>query len=215
MVVYDVGEVICRHTVRLYQYHIVKLGTIHAYVAVYGVVKAGLALLRHVLAYNIRFARGKPPVDLLLGKVQAVLVILKGFSPVGCGLPAAVQLLIGAEAVICLTHFNKPLGVRKIHILPFTLNIRPVFAAYVRTLVPIHAYAFERPVYHLGSALNIAVLVGILYAQYKPAAMMPCVEPCIKRAPEVAYMHIARGRRGKSGPDCFKRIRHLCILSEL
>ena len=209
MVVYNVCKVIGGHAVRLNEYHVVKLRAIHLYVAVYGVVKACLAVLGHVLADNIRLSRGKASLNLRLIHMQAMLVVLKRFAPFGGGGAARVQLFVGAEAIISLAHFNKPLCVGQIHILPFALHIRAEFAAHVRAFVPVHAYAFKRAVNNLRRAFNIAIAVGILNAQYEFAAMVARIQPSVKRAPEVAYVHIPRRGRGKS---CSDHISHLCLL---
>ena len=44
------------------------------------------------------------------------------------------------------------------------------------------------------------------------AAMVARIQPSVKRAPEVAYVHIPRRGRGKS---CSDHISHLCVSYEI
>ena len=201
VVVDHVGKVIRRHAVRLDEHHVVEFRAVHADVAIEHVVKRGLARERHVLANHVGFACGDALLHLFGGKMEAMFVIFPNFALRGGFFAARVQLLIRAEAIVRLAGFDELLGIRQIHALTRTLDIRAVVAADIRAFVPLHADIAERVVDHVYRALDIAALVGVLNAENERAVVLFCIEIGIQRAAQIAQMHITRRRRGKSGSN--------------
>ena len=57
----------------------------------------------------------------------------------------------------------------------------------------------KRLVYYIDSTFNEPSLIGVLNPEDKGAACMPGYQVCIKSGAKIANMHVACGRRGKSG----------------
>ena len=171
MVVDDVCEVVGRHAVRLDQDHVVEIGAVDRNVSVEHVVKRRFTVLRHVLADDVRLARGNATLHFLRGKVQAVLVVLEGLAALCSFLAARGKLLLGAEAVVRLARFHELLGVGQVHVLALALHVGTVIATHVGTFVPLHADAFQRAVDDVHRAGHVAALIGILDAQDELSAV--------------------------------------------
>ncbi|MPM33684.1 hypothetical protein SDC9_80262 [bioreactor metagenome] len=201
VVVDHICKVIRRHAVRLDEHHVVELRAVHADMPVEYVVKRGLARERHVLANHVGLACGDAFLHFVRRKMKAMLVIFPDFALRGSRLPARVQLFIRAEAIVRLAGLDQQLGIRQIHALAFALNIRAVVAADIRAFVPLHADVAERVVDDIYRAFNIAALVGVLDAENERAVVFFCIQIGIQRAAQIAQMHIARRRRGKSGSN--------------
>ena len=84
------------------------------------------------------------------------------------------------------------LSVRKVHGFPLRLHIGSVFSSDVRSFIPVDSHIPERPVNHIHRSVHVAFQVRILNPEQKPAACMAGVKKRIKRASEVADMHISR-----------------------
>ena len=193
VVVDDVGEVIGGHAVGLDEDVVVQLGAVHGDVAVEHVVKGGLARLGHVLPDDVGDARVELGLDLLGGKVQAVLVVLPGLA-LGLGRGAALgQLLLGAEAVVGLALCDQLLGVGQVHVLALGLDVRAVVAADVRSLVPEEAAVAQRVVDDLRCAGHEPLLVRVLDAQDELAVVLLGEEIGIERRAQAAQVQIPGG----------------------
>ncbi len=163
VIINNVCEVICRHTVGLDKDLVIKLGAVNLYVTVELIVEGYLAV-GDSLSYDIGLTLSEIFVYLLLREVTAVPVIHRSF---------ALSLLLGsdliesfliAEAIIGLALFHELLSVLLEHTHSFGLNIGTYGTAYIGALIPVEAYIPEGIIYHINSTLYIAFLIGILYS---------------------------------------------------
>ena len=88
MIVHHIGEIVGWEAVGFNQNHVVQLRVVHADVSVNLVVERGRSLCRIVLADNERLSCRQVRLYLLLGQVQAVLVIGHNLLAVYCLLQA-------------------------------------------------------------------------------------------------------------------------------
>ena len=102
------------------------------------------------------------------------------------------------EAVICMTHVYKLLGVFEIYWFSFALYVGAVFSTNVGTFIVMKTGDVESGFNDVGSALNKALAVSILYPKYKLSVLVLGYKIGIKSCAEVSYMHITRGTRCKS-----------------
>ena len=201
VVVHDVRKVVGRHTVGLDQNLVVQLPDIDLDMTVDNIVKARHAALGDLLADDIGLARGQLGGNFLGGQVAAVAVVVGHFARSALGLVHFVQALLGAEAVVGLARLDKLLGVLLEHTHALALHVGADGTAHVGALVPGQAGSLERAVDDVGSALDQATLVGILNAQDEGAAVMAGLQIGVQCGAQVADVHIARGRRRKTGAD--------------
>ena len=173
------------------------------------IVERRFAVLRHILPDDVRFACGDAALYVLGGKVQTVFVVFEGFAALCRFLAALGELLLGAEAIVCLARLHKLFGIGQVHILALALHIGTEITAHVGTFVPLHADALQRAVDHVDRAGNVAALIGVLNAQNELSAVCLGVQVRIERASEVSEVHISRRRRGKSGTNF-----HCILLTE-
>ena len=201
VVVHDVRKVVGRHTVGLDQNLVVQLLDIDLDMTVDNIVKARHAALGDLLADDIRLARGQLGGNFLGGQVAAVAVVVGHFARSALGLVHFVQALLGAEAVVGLARLDKLLGVLLEHTHALALHVGADGTAHVGALVPGQAGSLERAVDDVGSALDQAALVGVLNAQDEGTAVMAGLQIGVQCGAQVADVHIARGRRRKTGAD--------------
>ena len=201
VVVHDVRKVVGRHTVGLDQNLVVQFPDIDLDMAVDNIVKARHAALGDLLADDIGLARGQLGGNFLGGQVAAVAVVVGHFARSALGLVHFVQALLGAETVVGLARLDKLLGVLLEHAHALALHVGADGTAHVGALVPGQAGSLERAVDDVGSALDQAALVGVLNAQDEGTAVMAGLQIGVQCGAQVADVHIARGRRRKTGAD--------------
>ncbi len=201
VVVHDVCKVICGHPVGLYQYLVVDLAVVHLDVAVDHVVKGRNALAGHLLADNIRLARGKPPLYLLCGQVAAAAVVVAHLALGALLGMQSLQPLGRAEAVVGAAVRHQLLGILAEHPHALALHIWADRAADVRPLVPDKAGLPAGVIYHVHRAINVTLLVGVLNAQDEGALVVLCRQVGVEGGAQVAHMHIPCGRGCKTGAD--------------
>ena len=110
-----------------------------------------------------------------------------------------VQALLGAEARICCAQLDQLPGVLAVYVAALGLYIRAVIAADVGTLVVVEAHFAQRLVDQFDSAGHLALLVGVLYAQYEAAVGLRLGQQVGKqRRAQVAHVHIAGGTGRKT-----------------
>ncbi len=210
VVVDHVGEVVGGQAVRLDQHVVVQRVAVHLHVAVDHVVEARLALGGDVLADDPGLARVQLRLDLLPGQVQAVLVVLEGLALLLGRLAAGVQALLGAEAVIGVAGFHQLFGEGHVGVLALGLHIGAAGAAHVRTLVVAQPGGGHGFVDDLHRAGDLALLVGVLDAQYELAPGAAGIQIGVQRGAQVAQVHVARGAGGESGANVHRRHSLLC-----
>ena len=201
VVVHDVRKVVGRHTVGLDQNLVVQFPDIDLDMTVDNIVKARHAALGDLLADDIGLARGQLGGNFLGGQVAAMAVVVGHFTRSALGLVHFVQALLGAEAVVGLARLDKLLGVLLEHAHALALHVGADGTAHVGALVPGQAGSLERAVDDVGSALDQAALVGVLNAQDEGTAVMAGLQIGVQCGAQVADVHIARGRRRKTGAD--------------
>ena len=199
VIVNNVCKVICRHSVCLYKYLIVKSSAVNCDIAVKLIMESNLALQRDLLSDNVRYACIKLCLYLLSRKITAVSVIHR--SDTACLLNSfqLFKSFLVAEAVVSLALFNKLLSIFLEHTHSFRLDIRTDRTAYIRTFVPVESALFKSFVNYLSSALYITSLIRILYSEDKISAVLLCDKVCEQRCSEVSDMHIACRAWRKSG----------------
>ena len=198
VVVHHVCEVIGGHAVCLYEYVVIKVGVVYRDGAEHHVGKAGGAFCGHVLADDVGNPRVQLGLYLLLGKVQAVLVVLEGLAPLGSRSAPLLQLFFSAEAAVGVAALYELLRKGQIHAFSFALYIGAIFAANVGAFVPVHAHVPEGAVDKVGCALYKSFLIRILYAEQELAVVVAGKEISVKAAAKISYVHIPRRRWGKA-----------------
>ena len=198
MVINNVCEIVGGHTVSLDENIVVKLGAIHINAAVDYIVKACFAVFGNILTDHIGLSGGEPALDLFLGKVQTVLIVFECLSPCFGSGTALIELLLGAEAVISLSAFNKLLGIGKIHILALALDIGAVISADIGSLVPIDTGKMQTGINLIDRTLDITSLIRILDAEHEDTVVFLCKKVCIERGAKPSDVEITGGTRRKS-----------------
>ena len=195
MIVNDNGKIIGGQAVPLHQHLVVQGAIFHGDVAENGIMEGGDALRRNALTDDIGLPGGCPALRLLQRQVTAGVR-----RPVKV---AGVLLGLGlfAEAVVRAAFFHQQTGILSVGIPPLGLDIRGHRAAHIGALVMGQAALGHGAVDHVHRAVHIAALVRVLNAQDEIPAMRPGDQPGIQRRPQVTHVHIARGGRGKPGPD--------------
>ena len=149
----------------------------------------------NLLADHVGRAGGDPGPGLL----QA-----QGAAGVGGAVKVATVLLalsLLAEAVVGVAPLHQQLGVLAVGVPALGLDIGSHGAADIGALVPGQAALPEGLVDHLGGALHQALLVGVLDAEDKGAALMAGDEPGVECGAQIADVHIAGGGGGEAGTD--------------
>ena len=123
------------------------------------------------------------------------------FARSALGLVHFVQALRGAEAVVGLARLDKLLGVLLEHVHALALHVGADGTAHVGALVPGQTGSLERAVDDVGSALDQTALVGVFNAQDEGTAVMAGLQIGVQCGAQVADVHIARGRRRKTGAN--------------
>ena len=161
VIVYDIGEVVGRHTVAFEQYLIVEHLVFDSDLAEYEVVERACARAVDLLSYHIRFSRVYPALGLGGGTVAAVAgAALRHRS--GFALRRFVLFLLVAEAVVGRPGSDELFRVLGVDALALALDIRTVFSARVRTFVVVETGAFECGVDHGHRVPDQPGAVGIL-----------------------------------------------------
>ena len=97
-----------------------------------------------------------------------------------------------------MTLFDEKLGVFAVKTAALGLNIGTHGASDIGTLVVIKTALRHRAVYNVDSALNVALLIGVLNAQNELSAVVTRDQPGVQRRAQIADVHIARGAWSKS-----------------
>ena len=203
MIVDNVGEVIRRHTVRLYKDVVFEFLVLDRDIAENHIVIGRRTGFGNILTDNVRLARGYAAFDLLAGKRQTVFVVL-----CRAVLVHFRKAFFGAETIVRVALLDELPRVFKVNILSFGLNIRTVLAAHVRTFVPDKSRLAHGGIDNFHRAVHVAFEVGVLDAKNKLAAVLFRVKVRVKRGSEPADVQITRGTWRKSGSDF-----HLSLLS--
>ena len=129
------------------------------------VVKGSETLCRDVLADHAGLTGFHSAPGFLARDAEAVLVILKCFSPRGGSLTPLLQLLLGAKAGIGVSGFYQLEGIGQIHILALGLDIGAVFAADIRAFIIIQSCRAQRIINQLHSARHFTLLISVFNAK--------------------------------------------------
>ena len=199
VIVHHVGKVVGGHAVGLDQDLVVQFADVHLNVAVDHIVKARHAALGDLLADDIGFACRQLGRHFLFAQVAAVAVVVGHLAGGALCLVQLVQPLLGAEAVIGLAFLYQLLGILLEHAHAFALYVGAHGTADVRAFVPGQAGGAQGAVDDIGGAFHQTALVGVLNAQDKGAAIVAGLQIGVQRGAQVAYVHIAGGRRRKAG----------------
>ena len=195
VVVDDVGEVIGGQAVTLDKHLVVQGLVLHGDVAEDGIVEGGGALVGDFLADDIGLARIHPGLSFLQAQRAARILTTVKLA----GVLLALGLL--AEAVVGVALLHQQLGILSISVPALGLDIGSHRAAHIGTLVVVQVALGQSLVDKLSSALYLPGLVGVLNAQDKGAAGIAGDEPGVQGGTQIADVHIARGRGGKTGTD--------------
>ena len=165
VIIDDIGKVISRQAVLLDQHVVIKRRAFRLNMAEEKVVKGGDSLCRDVLADHAGFAGLHSAPGFLARDAEAVLVILKCFSPRGGSLTPLLQLLLGAKAGIGVSGFYQLEGIGQIHVLALGLDIGAVFAADIRAFIIIQSCRAQRIINQLHSARHFTLLISVFNAK--------------------------------------------------
>ena len=205
VIVHDVGEVVGGHPVGLDEDLVVHLAVLDLDVAVDHIIEAGDAGAGDLLADDIRLPGGQTLLDLLFGQVAAAAVVV-GHLAAGALLGVeGFQPLLGAEAVVGFALGDELLGILLEHAHPLALDIGAHRAADVRAFVPVQARFAQGVIDDVHRAFHIAALIGILDAEDEGAVRVLGHQVGVQRGAQVANVHIAGGRGGKTGADFVAR----------
>ena len=201
VIVHHIGKVVGGHAVGFQQNLIVQLAVVHLDMAVNHIVKAGHAFAGHFLADHIGGAGSQQALHFFFRQIAAVAVVMGHFTGGFLLLMHFFQTLVGAEAIVSLALFHQFQRILFKDAHALALHIRAHRAADIGAFVPIHAGFTQGFIDHIRCALYQTPLVGILDAQDKSAALMFGRQIGVQRSAQVAHMHIARGRRCKTGSN--------------
>ena len=174
VVIYNICKVICWESVWLYEYLVIKLIVINSYGSVNNIVKRRCSFSWHKLTYNKRFSIFQVCLYLFFWKVKTVSVIARKSVSVLVAFFKCVKSFFSTEAVVRFSLFHKFQCVLHIHSHSFALNIRTVFAAYIRTFIMFKTCHFQCFIYYVYRIFNLSFLVGIFYTQNKFSALWFC-----------------------------------------
>ena len=194
MVVHDVCKVVGWKSVALQKYAVLNVCRVNGDFAKHHIGVGAGHVLRHFLTDNVRLACGEASCDFLFGEVSAMLIV--GMHAVL--VREAFKALFRAEAIVCSAEFNEFFGVFFVYIHTLGLNVRSIACVLVRSFVIGDAGGFKRAINHINCALNLALLVGILYAENKLSAVLARKKKCIESRAQIADMHKACWRWSES-----------------
>ena len=209
MVVHDIGKVVRRQTVALYEHLIVERGVLHGNVAEYLVMERRRPLVGDALAYDIGLALGGEAVALLLRQRAAGVVPAVKLARVLLALRPLAEAAVGVPAR------NEQLGIFPVERAALGLDIRSDRTANVGPLVMLKMALRHSAVNYIHRALNEPPLIGVLDAQDELPAVSPRDKVGIERGTQVADVHISRGGGGKTGAHLAVRYARLHLLKPL
>ena len=193
MVVDNIGEVVGRQAVALYEHLIVQSLVLDGDVAEYLVMEGGSALVRDELTDNIRLSRGCAAVGLFAAHHAAGIVRAVEIA----GILLALRLL--AEAAVSMSLLDEKVGVFLVQRAALGLHIGAYGAADVGAFVMLQMALGHGLVYNVHCALYETALIGVFNAQDELAARVARYQIGVQRRAQVANVHISGGRRGKTG----------------
>ena len=96
---------------------------------------------------------------------------------------------------------DQPVDHVAVDVAPLALPVRPVRAADLRALVPVHAEPAQRVEQQLVGLLGVARGVGVLDAEHEGAADVPGVGPVEQAGADQPDVRIAGRRRAEANPN--------------
>ena len=199
VVVDDVGKVIGGQAVGLDEHVVVQRVARGFDMAVERVVKAGRAGEGDVLTDDIRLAALHAAQGLLLGNVQAVLVILPLLAAGRGRVAPGLELLLGTKARIGGTALHQLHGIGQVDATPLGLDVGAVVAAHIRALVIFQASLPQALVDQLHRAGHLAFLIGVLDAQDELAPVLLGEQVGVEGGAQSAQVQIACGAGREPG----------------
>ena len=172
VVIYDIGQVISRHTVGLEEHLVVQELGIHHHLATNQVMQ-GKGFLWHLKAHYIRHAFCYTFFHFFGGKRKGVIELFAVMPIVDKGLPACfivfalrIQFFGCIKGIVSLTLIQKQLGILGIDCLAFALAIRGMRATLLAHSFVIGDAAPLKGFHDIGFCpLHITHLVSILNTQ--------------------------------------------------
>jgi len=201
VVVHDVGEVVRGHPVGLEEHLVVEGCVLDGDRAEDLVLEGRRAHGGDALPHHVGNARVEFPPDLLFRELLAVAVVAEGQLSQLQARAQLLEALLVAEAVVGHALLDQLLGVLLVDGLALVLDVGAVGPALVGALVPDEPRLLQGPVDQLHGALDDALLVGVLDAEDEVPVVLLRPEVGVKRRPEVAHVHVARGAGCESRPD--------------
>ena len=201
VIVDHIGEVVGGKPVALEQHVVVERIVRSGDCAKHRILEYGGTALRDLLTNHI----GDPGPELLfhlfLGEAAAVPVIFRRHLGGLLHQTQLIEPLLVAEAVVGGSLFDQLERILFVDLLAFALHIGSHRTADVGPLSVDETGFGQRLIDNINGALHLALLIGILNAEDKSAAVFFCQQIGIKRSAQISNMHVAGGAGSKTGTN--------------
>ncbi len=109
MVVYNVGEIVSRHTVGFNQNLVLEFAVFYSNISVNHVVIRTVPRNRHILTYNVLISSCQTLGDFFFGQIQTMLIVSARTVNVG----QTCQTFFAAKAIVSMSAFHQLFGVKR------------------------------------------------------------------------------------------------------
>ena len=188
MVIDTNSEVIGRNTVGFYNYEIVELVHVKGNFAMNQVMNGDAAFGRNLDTNGIRFACSDTCFSLFCRNIAAGTCITERLLSSALFFALCSQILGSAEAVVCFAFVQQLLSIFFVNIKALGLIVRTVFAAGLRTFIPVDAQPFQAGKDLAYGILFQAFNIGILNTQNQLTAHFAGKQPVKQRSTRTTNM---------------------------
>ena len=188
MVIDTNSKVICRNTVGFYNYKIIKLVHVKGNFAMNQVMYSDATFGRNLNTDGIRFACSDAGFSLLCRNIAAGTSIAERLLSSALFFTLCSQILGSAEAVVCFAFVQQLLSIFFVDIKALGLIVRTIFAAGLRTFIPVDAQPFQAGKDLAYGILFQAFNIGILDTQNQLTAHFAGKQPVKQRSTRTTNM---------------------------
>ena len=172
MIIDDIGEVVCRESVRLDQDGFIQHVGVKFYAAVDLVIKISFADIVDGLADDVRLAGCDPCFCLFQRDVFARIIVFEGDAQAVCFPTLTLDFFLAAEAVMRAAQFHELFSVCFVHRKTFGLYIWSMIAADIRSFIVLQTNCTQRIIDDVGGPFHQTALIGIFDAEDEISAFM-------------------------------------------
>ena len=153
VVINDIGQVICRHSVRLEKYLVVKCACIHNNMPSYHIVKMNIFIQGHFESYDIRCPIFKALLPISLRQRKGILkaiscrcIVDEGLPLFFSILPQYIELIGWIKGIIGIIFINQKICILPENILFVALTVGTIFSAFIYPFI--HGYSAPLQGFH-------------------------------------------------------------------